>query len=121
MGLSTSGAMAMRDGSDHSIDFICDAPAKTAASQHKLLSFRSTNCPIFLPNACQEATSVGRLRLDTTHRCAGLASVLLLSQQRRDGAVLKLFDGFSIFEHTTGRPARPQPHAPEDPGCTLFH
>jgi hypothetical protein len=34
MRLSASGAMAMRDGPDRSIDFICNAPAKAAASEH---------------------------------------------------------------------------------------
>src|ERR1700731_4298962 len=34
MRLSASGAMAMRDGPDRSIDLICNAPAKAAASEH---------------------------------------------------------------------------------------
>jgi len=62
----------------------------------------------------------GVFAAEIAHRWAQRASVLLRSQERRDGAVLKLFNGFSIFEHATGRPARRQPHAPEDAGRTLF-
>jgi hypothetical protein len=39
MSLSASGAMAMRDGADRSIDFVCDAPAKAAASEHNHCPF----------------------------------------------------------------------------------
>jgi len=41
MRLSASGAMAMRDGPDRSIDLICNAPAKATASEHNhVLSVR---------------------------------------------------------------------------------
>src|SRR5437016_278284 len=51
MGLSASGAMAMRDGADRSIDFICNAPAEAAASQHNCCPSVRRRCPVFLPRS----------------------------------------------------------------------